>query len=449
MNVYDSQKMADLLAPWGYQNSPISEDADIVIVNTCHIREKASEKLYSDLGRLHKIKKQRQAEGKDQFLIVAGCVAQAHGAEVHRQAPFVDLVVGPQAYHQIPVLLSQAQRQKEILQNNNIVKPGMGIIATDFPIESKFDHLPDSSQRSGPSALLTIQEGCDRYCSYCVVTYTRGAEYSRPVDDVLKEAKQLVQNGARELVLLGQNVNAYHGVKQNKIWGLGALIEELEQMEGLHRIRYTTSHPTDMTDDLIAVHGRSQKLSLLLHLPIQSGSDAVLKAMNRRHTVAQYLERIDKIKNAQPKIRFSTDIIIGHPGETDKDFEDTLAVYKQVGYVQSYSFKFSPRPGTPSAIQLNQVDESIKDERLAIFQALALEQQKQFNQHSHAQIIPVLYDKIGHRAGQLMGKTTYGQSVHVEANPRILGHILNTKITSSTASSLTGEIITFEHDSVA
>lgn len=445
MNIYDSQKMTALLGPWGYQISAHPEDADMVIINTCYIREKASEKLYSDLGRIKKMKDNRLKNGDDTVIVVAGCVAQAHGTEIYKQAPFVDLVVGPQSYHQLPILLSQAQRKKEEQKLFSSKKPGLGIIATDFPLESKFDYFPETTEIKGPTGLVTIQEGCDRYCHYCVVPYTRGAEYSRPVEDILKEVNQLVKAGVKEIVLLGQNVNAYHGSKGNKTWGLAELIEALEQIEQLERVRYTTSHPTDMTDDLIAMHGKSKKLLLLLHLPIQSGSDKVLKLMNRQHTVEEYRTIVHKLQEANALLRLSTDIIIGHPGETQEDFEQTLQVYQEIGYTQSYSFKFSPRPGTPAAIREDQVCESIKEERLFIFQEMANHQHKQFNQQSIGQIVPVFYDRKGHQSHQLIGKTLYGQSVHIEGNERLCGHTIPTLILNATASSLTGEIVTKEY----
>ena len=339
MNTYDSKRMVDVLAPLGYCQSEQLEDADLVILNTCHIREKAAEKIYSELGRLRAIKNERLESGPPMMIGVAGCVAQAEGAEMLRRAPFVDLVFGPQTYHRLPEMVARAQRDMGAKEFS-----GRGIIDTQFPIEPKFDSLPTATS-TGPSAFLTVQEGCDRFCTFCVVPYTRGAEFSRSVEDVIAEAVALVDSGARELILLGQNVNAYHGVSPaGGEWRLAELIRELAEIPNLQRLRYTTSHPRDMTSDLIRAHGEIEILMPYLHLPVQSGSDRVLSAMNRQHTSENYLDIIEAVRAARPNIALSSDFIVGHPGETEEDFEDTLTLVERVGFAQAYSFKYSPRP---------------------------------------------------------------------------------------------------------
>ena len=338
MNVYDSERMTESLVPHGFAETHAIEDADLIVLNTCHIREKAVEKVYSDLGRIRKLKEQRAADGKDTIVTVAGCVAQAEGAEIARRAPVVDIVVGPQSYHKLGDLLARTKAGAR------------SIVETGFPEADKFAALPDRAPSKSPAAFLTVQEGCDKFCTFCVVPYTRGAEFSRPVADIETEARRLARDGVRELTLLGQNVNAYHGAgPDGGAWSLARLIDRLADIEGIERLRYTTSHPRDMTDDLIEVHGRQPKLMPYLHLPIQTGSDRILAAMNRRHTVADYLALMERIRSARPDLALSTDFIVGFPGETDADFQATLEVVEQVGFAQAYTFKYSPRPGTPAA----------------------------------------------------------------------------------------------------
>ena len=384
MNVYDSARMADVLAPLGYVAVADPEGADMVILNTCHIREKAAEKVYSELGRLRPLKQARAAAGARMTIAVAGCVAQAEGAEILRRAPQVDLVFGPQTYHRLPELIARAAREQG----------AGGVLDIEFPVESKFDHLPEAAAPQGVSAFLSVQEGCDKFCSFCVVPYTRGAEHSRPAAEILAEAERLVAGGAREITLLGQNVNAYHGaapqaasgsamsgvVGGGAIWGLGRLIRRLADIEGLARLRYTTSHPRDLDDQLIAAHAEVPKLMPYLHLPVQSGSDRILTAMNRGHRAADYLHQVTRLRAARPDLALSSDFIVGFPGETDRDFAETLALVTEIGFAQAYSFKFSARPGTPAAAMDGQVPEPVKAERLAMLQALLEAQQVSFNQ---------------------------------------------------------------------
>jgi tRNA-2-methylthio-N6-dimethylallyladenosine synthase len=409
MNVYDAVRMSDVLAPLGYRHVDTPEDADLVILNTCHIREKAAEKVYSELGRLRALKQDR-AEGQAPMMIgVAGCVAQAEGAEMVRRAPYVDLVFGPQTYHRLPEMVARATRESSARRG-----AGRGIIDTEFPVEPKFDFLPEATSQ-GASAFLTIQEGCDRFCAFCVVPYTRGAEYSRPAADVLAEARQLVAGGAREITLLGQNVNAYHGTSPSGgEWRLAALAAELAGIEGLERIRYTTSHPRDMTPDLIAAHDEIDALMPYLHLPVQSGSDTILVAMNRQHTAADYLKIIDALRVARADIALSSDFIVGHPGETDADFEATMELIRNVGFAQAYSFKYSPRPGTPAAAMEDAVPEDVKSERLAQLQALLNKQQMSFNETFIGKSLPVLLDRPGRSDTQRAGRSPWMHSVHVE-----------------------------------
>lgn len=413
MNVYDALRMSDVLAPLGYRHVDAPEDADLVILNTCHIREKAAEKVYSELGRLRALKQDRAEGGSPErtpmMIGVAGCVAQAEGAEMVRRAPYVDLVFGPQTYHRLPEMVARATRE-----TSDRTGPGRGIIDTDFPVEPKFDFLPDAASQ-GASAFLTIQEGCDRFCAFCVVPYTRGAEYSRPAADVIAEARQLVDGGAREITLLGQNVNAYHGSSPSGgEWRLAALAAELAEIDGLERIRYTTSHPRDMTPDLIAAHGDIGALMPYLHLPVQSGSDSILAAMNRQHTAADYLKIIDALRAARPDIALSSDFIVGHPGETDADFEATLDLIRTVDYAQAYSFKYSPRPGTPAAAMEDAVPEEVKSERLARLQALLNAQQISFNETFVGRSLPVLLDRPGRGDTQCAGRSPWMHSVHVD-----------------------------------
>lgn len=409
MNAYDSKRMVDVLAPLGYCQSEQLENADLVILNTCHIREKAAEKIYSELGRLRAIKNERLESGPPMMIGVAGCVAQAEGAEMLRRAPFVDLVFGPQTYHRLPEMVARAQRDMGAKEFS-----GRGIIDTQFPIEPKFDSLPPATS-PGPSAFLTVQEGCDRFCTFCVVPYTRGAEFSRSVADVIAEAVALVDTGARELILLGQNVNAYHGVSPaGGEWRLADLIRELAEIPNLERLRYTTSHPRDMTSDLIRAHGEIEILMPYLHLPVQSGSDRVLSAMNRQHTSENYLDIIEAVRAARPNIALSSDFIVGHPGETEEDFEDTLTLVERVGFAQAYSFKYSPRPGTPASAMEDIVTEDEKSSRLARLQEVLNKQQSQFNEEFVGVVLPVLIDRKGRDENQLAGRSPWMQAVHVD-----------------------------------
>ncbi len=431
MNVYDSARMADVLAPIGYRPAEAPEDADMVILNTCHIREKASEKVFSELGRLRRAKDTReQAGGGRMILAVAGCVAQAEGEEIQRRAPYVDIVLGPQTYHRLPEMVARAERGA-----------GAGVLDTDFPVESKFDHLPASASDPGPAAFLTIQEGCDKFCTFCVVPYTRGAEFSRPAGEVLAEARRLAAAGAREVTLLGQNVNAYHGVGQDgRDWGLGRLIRALAEIEGLERIRYTTSHPRDMDDELIAAHRDVPQLMPYLHLPVQAGSDRVLAAMNRRHTADDYRRIIDRLRMARPDLALSSDFIVGFPGETDADFDRTMALVEEIGFAQAYSFKYSARPGTPAAAVDDQVPEADKAARLDALQALLNRQQRAFNEATVGRTLPVLFEREGRHPGQLVGRSPYLQAVHVETPAHWCGTVAEVAITACTANSLAGAL---------
>ncbi len=426
MNVYDSERMAETLADQGYESVDSPDHADLVLLNTCHIREKAAEKVYSDLGRLRKLEKER---GKSMQVGVAGCVAQAEGEEIVRRMPQVDLVVGPQAYHRLPDMLSALEDGK-----------GTQVI-TDFPVEDKFSDLPATRKSSGPTAFLTVQEGCDKFCAFCVVPYTRGAEYSRPAKHILAEASRLVESGAREITLLGQNVNAYHGEGTGGDWTLARLVREMAEIDGLARIRYTTSHPNDMSDDLIAAHGEIDRLMPFLHLPVQSGSDRILKAMNRKHDADSYRRLIDRIREARPDIALSGDFIVGYPGETDEDYEDTLRLIKDIQYAQAFSFKYSPRPGTP-ATGAEQISEDIKAERLAGVQEALGKSQAAFQNACIGQTMPVLLDRHGKFAGQMMGRSPYLQNVHLPADTERRGEIVMVKITEAHKNSLGGECIT-------
>jgi tRNA-2-methylthio-N6-dimethylallyladenosine synthase len=435
MNVYDSDKIIELLKPFGFQLSEFPEDADMIIVNTCHIREKAEHKVFSDLGRYRVIQKNRETDGKETLIGVAGCVAQAEGAEIIKQAPYVSFVIGPQAYHELPKMLREIYA-KDIKKK---------FVNTEFPVESKFDYLP-LTEESKISAFLSIQEGCDKFCTYCVVPYTRGAEYSRSVSDILKEARHLVEKGAKELTLLGQNVNAYHGKKNGKTSNLANLILELSEIENLQRIRYTTSHPNDMDDDLIAAHADIKKLMPHLHLPFQSGSNKILKSMNRNHTIEDYIEIIDKFKKRCKGIAFSTDIIVGFPGESEDDFKETLKIIDYVQFAQSYSFKFSRRPGTPADVMKNQVNEDIKTYRLHQLQSLLSQHQSSFNKSKENTIQPVLFDKDGRHSGQFIGKSPYMQSVYIDTEScsnfeHLKGKISDVYIQNSSQNSLYGKLL--------
>jgi tRNA-2-methylthio-N6-dimethylallyladenosine synthase len=426
MNVYDSARMADALVPHGYHTTDRADDADLVILNTCHIREKAAEKVYSELGRLRQLRGRRRARGEDMVIAVAGCVAQAEGQEMLERAPFVDIVVGPQAYHRVPELLHRRARAKE------------SVLDTDFPAESKFDRLPEElATPPGISAFLTVQEGCDKFCTFCVVPYTRGAEASRPSAAILAEARRLVAAGAREITLLGQNVNAYRGEGPGRRpWSLGRLIRSLAEVDELKRIRYTTSHPRDVSDDLVEAHRSVDKLMPFLHLPVQSGADAVLQAMNRRHTADDYRRVVGGLRAARPDLALSSDFIVGFPGETDRDFEATLALVEEIGFAQAFSFKYSPRPGTPAAGMRRQIADAIKGERLARLQALLADQARAFNAGVVGRVLPVLLERPGRHPGQQVGRTPYQQAVHVEAAGRGLGRTIDVLITQSHSHSL-------------
>ena len=429
MNVYDSARMADVLAAHGYARAETPEDADLVILNTCHIREKAAEKVYSELGRLNRIKQARQSDGQRMMLAVSGCVGQAEGGELLRRAPFVDLVMGPQNYHRLPDLLRRAETE--------------GVVDTEFPVESKFDFLPEAqigaAADSGVSAFLTIQEGCDRFCTFCVVPYTRGAEYSRPVRAVEAEARRLIDLGAREITLLGQNVNAYHGAHGAGEFSLADLVRQLAQLPGLERLRYTTSHPRDLSPDLIAAHGDVQALMPFLHLPVQSGSDRVLKAMNRQHTADHYRGLIHELRRARPDIALSSDFIVGFPGETEAEFEATLKLAQDIDYAQAFSFKYSPRPGTPAAEQDDQVPDGVKSERLDALQAVLARSQAAFNATMVGRTLPVLFERPGRHADQLLGRTPYGQWVHADMPGDYRGRIADVVIIEAHTNSLAGQ----------
>ncbi len=429
MNVYDSQKMADVLFPLGYAPVDAPDDADLMILNTCHIREKATDKVFSDLGRLREIKDARA--GSKPLIAVAGCVAQAEGDVIMKRAKFVDMVFGPQTYHLLPEMVLQANG-------------GARVINTDFPVESKFDHLPEQAA-PGPSAFLSVQEGCDKFCTFCVVPYTRGAEFSRPPEQVIGEAKRLAGQGAKEITLLGQNVNAYHGGD----YDLADLIAAVAEIDGIERIRYMTSHPRDMNDHLIEAHRDIPALMPFLHLPVQSGSDRILERMNRKHTAEEYLAIIEKIRTARPDIALSSDFIVGFPGETDEDHAATMALAEKAGYASCYSFKYSPRPGTPGAVMDGMVPEAVKDKRLQELQALLFAQQTHFNESAAGKTFPVLFDRKGQKPGQLLGKTPYMQSVYVnapneQAYARLFGEIVDVKISSAFQNGLAGEIVTSE-----
>ena len=419
MNAYDSGRMAELLVPHGYAPVDSAEGADLIILNTCHIREKAGEKVYSELGRLRAQKRARP----DLTIVVAGCVAQAEGAEIIRRQDLVDLVVGPQSYHLLPELLARAT----------------GRVATEFPVESKFDFLPQADTRVGVSAFLTVQEGCDKFCTFCVVPYTRGAEYSRQVAAVEREARALVARGAVEITLLGQNVNAYHGVDETgAAVGLGALIARLAKIEGLARLRYTTSHPRDMDDALIEAHAREDKLMPYLHLPVQSGADRVLAAMNRGHSADDYRRLVERLRRARPDLALSSDFIVGFPGESDAEFAATIALVREIGFAGAFSFKYSRRPGTPAAVEGNQVPETVKEQRLLQLQAVLTEQQQRFARSMVGRTVSVLLEKPGRHPGQMVGRSPWLQAVHLPAEGASVGEIVEVKITQIGPNSLAG-----------
>ena len=434
MNVYDSARMAELMATGGYTSVAAPDGADLVILNTCHIREKAAEKVFSELGAIRRLQAARRRLGGRMIVAVAGCVAQAEGAEILARAPFVDIVVGPQAYHRLPEMVARA-----------VASGGGRSLDTSFPADSKFDSLPQIAAAPGISAFLTVQEGCDKFCTFCVVPYTRGAEYSRPAADIVAEARRLVAQGAREITLLGQNVNAYHGAapegSKNGEWGLGELIRALAAIPGLARLRYTTSHPRDLDDALIAAHREVPQLMPFLHLPVQSGADRVLERMNRRHTAAAYRHTVERLRQARPDLVLSSDFIVGFPGESEADFVATLDLVRDIGFAQAFSFKYSPRPGTPAANAADQIPEAVKAERLERLQALLKEQQRAFNQSCVGHVLPVLLEKPGRYDGQLVGRSPYLQSVHAEAGPELIGRIVPVMIGAARPNSLAGAIV--------
>ena len=434
MNVYDSNRIANILNSLGYEAASSAADADIIIFNTCHIREKAAEKVFSDLGRALLIKQDRAAAGKDTIIGVTGCVVQAEDQQIAVRAPYVDFATGPLTYHRLPEILAKIKRKRR-----------QSIIDTEFPAESKFDFLPENRAQGGCS-FLAVQEGCNNFCTYCVVPYTRGIETSRPVEEVLHEARRLVETGSVELNLLGQNVNSYHGADgSGKERSLAYLLHKLAEIDGLKRIRYTTSYPADMTDELINCHRDIPQLMPYLHLPVQSGSDKILKAMNRRHNRAQYLDIIEKLYAANPALRMSSDFIVGFPGESDEDFEQTLDIVRRVGYIQAFSFKYSKRPGTPAALMPEQVEEKIKRQRLDILQELLSSMQLKFNRECLGKTMPVLFEYKGRRAGQLVGRTPYMQNIHVEIGKEFLNQIVDIKVTEAATSSLSGACTTLNN----
>jgi tRNA-2-methylthio-N6-dimethylallyladenosine synthase len=430
MNVYDSTRMLDILKPLGYSAVDAQDDADLLILNTCHIREKAAEKVYSELGLARQLKHAKARRGDQMIVAVGGCIAQAEGAEVLRRAPFVDLVFGPQSYHLLPELIARASRSA-----------GGGVLATDFSVEPKFDHLPEPSAQQGVTAFLTVQEGCDKFCSFCVVPYTRGAEYSRPVAQVLAEARRAVALGVREITLLGQNVNAYHGEgPDGRPCGLGGLVRQLASLPDLGRIRYTTSHPRDVDDELIAAHRDVPELMPYIHLPVQSGSDRILAAMNRRHTADAYRRIIERLRLARPDLALSSDFIVGFPGESDEDFQATLDLVDEIGFAQAYSFKYSRRPGTPAASAAGQVPEPVKSDRLAALQLVLDKQKRQFNEACIGKILTVLLEKPGRHNGQMVGRSPYLQSIHVAAAVERIGEIVPALISEASTNSLSGSL---------
>ena len=427
MNVYDSGRMEDVLLPLGYSPATSAADADMVILNTCHIRDRAAEKVFSELGRLRVVKDERARQGRSTIIAVAGCVAQAEGEAILTRAPFVDLVVGPQTYHRLPELVARASRQAG------------AVIDTDFPVEQKFDFLPEASARPvGPTAFLTVQEGCDKFCAFCVVPYTRGAEASRPVGAVMDEARRLVAGGAREITLLGQNVNAYHGEDADgRAATLASLVERLASIPGLARIRYTTSHPRDMDDDLIRAHRDIPALMPFLHLPVQSGSDRVLRLMNRGHDRDLFRRLVDRIRVARPDMALSSDFIVGHPGETDADHAQTMSLVHEIGFASAFSFKYSPRPGTPASSLASQVPEPVKDERLQALQALLRAQQASFNADLVGRVVPVLFTGPGRHPGQVSGRSPYLQPVHGAGDAvSMAGRIVPVRIVAASANSI-------------
>ena len=433
MNVYDSQRMTDALAADGYAETSVIEDADLVLLNTCHIRERAAEKVYSELGRIRELKNEKAAAGREMLIGVAGCVAQAEGREIIRRAPAVDLVIGPQTYHRLPDVLAR-------------VRGGGKVVETEYALKDKFEHLPQPKRaqvaKRGVAAFLTVQEGCDKFCTFCVVPYTRGSEVSRSVAQIIAEAERLAEAGVREVTLLGQNVNAWHGAGPDGAeWGLGRLLYRLAEIPGIARLRYTTSHPRDMDDELIAAHRDLPTLMPYLHLPVQSGSDRILKAMNRRHKAEDYLRLIDRVRAARSDIAMSGDFIVGFPGETDADFEDTMRLVREVGYASAFSFKYSPRPGTPGAEMEGHVPEPLKDERLHVLQALLVERQQAFTASMVGRTMTTLIEKPGRQAGQKVGRSPWLQPVIVDEKVGEIGDIIEVRITRPGFNSLYAEPI--------
>jgi len=433
MNVYDAERMADIAAEEGYREAHAVEDADLIVLNTCHIRERASEKIYSELGKLRELKDERRRRGRRTTLVVAGCVAQAEGAEILRRQPAVDVVVGPQTYHRLPELVREAR-----------LRPG--VVAADFPAEDKFAHLPISTpgaiRRRGVAAFVTVQEGCDKFCSFCVVPYTRGAEASRPVRAVVDEVARLASAGVREVTLLGQNVNAYHGLGEDgRAVGLAGLIRAAAAVPGIARVRYATSHPGDMSEDLVAAHRDVAALAPFLHLPVQSGSDRLLKAMNRRHRVADYLDIVARVRAARPDIAFSSDFIVGYPGETDADFEATLALVRAVAFASAYAFKYSARPGTPAAEAPGQIDAATQAQRLARLQVLIEAQLQAFNRATVGRRFEVLFEKPGRREGQVIGRSPYMQAVFADGPRSLIGVMAEVEIIGLEPHSLRGRVV--------
>jgi tRNA-2-methylthio-N6-dimethylallyladenosine synthase len=428
MNAYDSARMADVMAPHGYALADAPDEADMVVLNTCHIREKAAEKVYSELGRLRALKQEKAAQGRRMIVAVAGCVAQAEGEEMLRRSDLVDIVVGPQVYHRLPELVAKLERDGRALD-------------TEFPADDKFDALPQPKSVDGPTAFLTVQEGCDKFCTFCVVPYTRGAEYSRPVAQIEAEAQRLADLGVREITLLGQNVNAYHGAgSDGETIGLGRLIRRLARISGLERLRYTTSHPRDMDDDLIAAHADEERLMPYLHLPVQAGSDAILEAMNRGHTADDYRRLVARIRATRPDIALSSDFIVGFPGESDRDFEATLDLVREIGFAQSFSFKYSARPGTPAAAARKQVAEDVKAERLERLQSLLNAQADAFARSCVGRTFDVLLEKPGRYPGQLIGRSPYLQPVHVVAPGSKIGDFVRVRVREAMPHSLRAEL---------
>lgn len=432
MNAYDAERMADVLQAEGYGETTSFEEADLIVLNTCHIREKAVEKVYSELGRLREMKDERNTAGRDLKIVVAGCVAQAEGREIARRAPMVDVVVGPQSYHHLPELLRRSKEGR--------------VVDTEFQTEEKFENLPLPSREKtiarGVSAFLTVQEGCDKFCTFCVVPYTRGMEISRPTSKIIADARRLADAGVRELTLIGQNVNAYHGEGENdETCSLGKLLYKLADIPGIARLRYMTSHPRDMDDDLIEAHRDLPALMPYLHLPVQSGSDRILGAMNRKHTGDEYRRLIDRVRHARPDIALSSDFIVGFPGETDAEFEETMRIISDVGFASAFSFKYSPRPGTPAADLADQISEALMSERLGRLQELLETQRQAFNGATVGRTIDVLVEKPGRHPGQLGGRSPYLQAIHFESDSRKIGEIVSVKVTGKGSNSLSGEVL--------